>query len=469
MKYAYLFPYEKLLKGSRIIIYGAGDLGRDYYQQMVITAYCEVVAFIDKNANKYGQTVVPVYTPEKISSLKFDYVVVALRMKSAYSEIKGILLSNGVSEDKIIAIFERRYEYSLLEIDGDKTDIELSCDVITDDTSIAILLTGGFGDMVIQKRFVSELIDLLKVCNVDIFSIKSYDFLMNLYTDVSEVKNILPDLGGRYKKNQKRYDLALTIEACHFIRIDNFQRDKFSDNMDFCNRIERLIIETKKENADIMMPVHVTMMRRLYQGLNCYSGFNYNGTFEIYDKTVNIPLDKTSGDLYERFFLGKQYFTINYGNGDCSDGSKVAKTWPKEYFEQLVKILRSLYPEIEIVQLGGGNAERISGCNQYIFGESFSSVFHILKNSMLHIDIEGGLVHIATQLGTKCVVLFGPTVLEYYGYEENINIRVGNCHNCWGLYSDVNCCAKGMDKPECMYGIAPEIVAKEIIKYMDRR
>ena len=91
---------------------------------------------------------------------------------------------------------------------------------------------------------------------------------------------------------------------------------------------------------------------------------------------------------------------------------------------------------------------------------------HVLKNTLFHLDIEGGLVHIATQLGTKCIVLFGPTVKEYYGYEENINISVGTCHNCWGLYTDVNRCARGMAEPECMYSIQPELVMGYVDEYL---
>ena len=73
----------------------------------------------------------------------------------------------------------------------------------------------------------------------------------------------------------------------------------------------------------------------------------------------------------------------------------------------------------------------------------------------------------ATQLGTKCIVLFGPTVREYYGYEQNINIQAGNCHNCWGLYSDVNRCARDLKEPECMYAITPDMVMRHLEEYMD--
>ena len=99
-------------------------------------------------------------------------------------------------------------------------------------------------------------------------------------------------------------------------------------------------------------------------------------------------------------------------------------------------------------------------------GSDFRLAFYLLKNSIVHIDIEGGLVHIATQLGTKCVVLFGPTIKEYYGYEQNINIQAGGCHNCWGLYSDVNRCARSMEEPECMYSITPELVMGYVDEYM---
>jgi hypothetical protein len=62
--------------------------------------------------------------------------------------------------------------------------------------------------------------------------------------------------------------------------------------------------------------------------------------------------------------------------------------------------------------------------------------------------------------------LFGPTDERFYGYKQNINIKAGNCHGCYGLYTDINKCARGMEKPECMYSITPENVFKEINDYL---
>ena len=48
----------------------------------------------------------------------------------------------------------------------------------------------------------------------------------------------------------------------------------------------------------------------------------------------------------------------------------------------------------------------------------------------------------------------------------HINIKVGNCHDCCGVYMDSNRCARGLEKPECMYSITPEIVMGNIEKYL---
>ena len=101
------------------------------------------------------------------------------------------------------------------------------------------------------------------------------------------------------------------------------------------------------------------------------------------------------------------------------------------------------------------------------FGVSWPCVAEILRHSLLHIDIEGGLVHLASQIGTKCIVLFGPTQIEAYGYANNINLRAGNCHNCYGLYQDINTCARGLSDPECMMSITPEMVLTAARKYLD--
>lgn len=464
-KYKYLFPYEKIPPRSRIIIYGAGTLGQDYYTQMSITHYCEVVGFVDKNYKKYANSLIPVFAPNEISEISFDYVVIALRMKAAYNEIRNILIEAKVPEAKIVAVFERQYNEEPIFEEVDYFEIEFAYkDSLK---SIALLTTGGFGDMVIQKRLVMEIISLEPDCSVDIYNIKAFDFLKTLYADIPNVKNIIPDLGSRYRTKVREYSLGLTIEACHFINVDIFNEDIWnSEDIIFAEKIRLLMERTKEENVGISTPAHVTMYRRWYKGYNAYTGFNYDGVFHIANKKVNIPLNENARRKFLELNLFN-YITINCGNGDCSDASLVAKSWPLENYNILIEKIKNKFSSINIVQLGEKNATNVKDCDLYLLGEDFLLVEHVLKNSLLHIDIEGGLVHIASQLGTKCVVLFGPTVAEYYGYDNNINIRVGNCRNCWGLYTDVNKCARGMEHPECMYSITPDVVFEEVRKELE--
>lgn len=473
--YRYLFPYEKVPAHSKILIYGAGTLGQDYLYQMLLTNYCEVVAMADKNYQQYPPMIVPVISPDQIHTFSFDYVVIALRMAAAFQEIRRILEKEGVPKDKIICIFEREEKLPTIFLgQASARDRVLSKEQLAfsrSPLSIAILSTGGFGDMVIQKRFVMEIIRLVPECVIDIYNIKALDLLIHLYADCKNVNQVIPDLGNRYQQNHSQYALALTIEACHFIKVDKWKEDAFRSPTrdhyeEFIQCIQKLKVETEKENVNVSTPVHLTMIRRVYQGLNAYTGFNYNGSFHIQDQKVDIPLDEAWKVEFERLHL-KNYITVNFGNGDCADSSKIAKSWSKERFECLISLFKDRYPRIQTVQLGAKDSERLAGADQYLLGTDFRMSLYLLKYSLLHVDIEGGLVHIATQLGTKCVVLFGPTVREYYGYKQNINIQAGNCHNCWGLYSDVNRCARDMKEPECMYVITPKMVMSQLEKYMD--
>ena len=465
--YKYLFPYEKIPYASKILIYGAGDLGQDYLQQMVITGYCEVVAIVDRNYSKYPQMIVPVISSDAIKDYQFDYVVIALRMEAAYPEIVRILHSDGIEDDRIVCVFERKTEGVSIYVEADTLNEGITHAYDLSKQSIAILSTGGFGDMVIQKRFVMELIKYAPGCRIDFYNIKAIDFLRHLYSVVENINIVTDDLGFQYKTNKEKYALALTIEACHFIQVDEWDEEKASYVFpnEFVRRVSTLKAHSDEEGIGINTPAYLTMTRRRFKSLNAYSGFNYDGAFNITDKDVNVPLDEAFQSVFDEMNLGS-YITVNFGNGDSEGAEGIAKSWNKDSFEEVIQSLESSHSDVKIVQLGGRNAEKLKGVDRYLLGEDFRLVLHVLKNSLLHIDIEGGLVHIATQLGTKCVVLFGPTVLDYYGYEQNINLRAGNCHECWGLYSNVNRCARDLRESACMKSITPKMVTDAVDGYL---
>lgn len=460
-----MFPYEKVRPNSNILIYGAGTVGIEYLKQMLITKYCNVVAVIDRNYKAYSSMVIPVCSSDCISKLKYDYIIIALKSAIYIDEIVSNLLSQGVDKAKIICSFERDADVPIFSRENVKEDSWIAA-YERSRMSIAILVSGGIGDMVIHKRLIAEIVKMAPECLIDIYCSGLEDFLKYLYTYCKNINEIILDLGTRYMEHCNEYGIGLELASTRYIHITELKKNCFIEEYpDFMKSIEKLYEESQKENFNFNTLLYSIYQRRVYNGENAYSALNYNGAFKITDKQVDIPLVKEIEQEFYALNLG-EYITINYGNMTKRSADKVAKMWPYSYFEQIVIRFKKKYPTIKVIQVGEKCAPRIKGVDKYLLGEKFELLSYILKNAFFHFDIEGGLVHIASQLGTKCIVLFGPTSVEYFGYSNNINISAGTCHNCCGLYRDLYACARNMEKPECMYAITPELVMEHISMYM---
>lgn len=92
---------EKIPAKSRIVIYGAGDAGTDVFCETVREKRYQVRAWLDRQYEKIG---FPVESPERIKTLDFDYVVVAVKARELYKAISTYLRECGVHEEKILWI-----------------------------------------------------------------------------------------------------------------------------------------------------------------------------------------------------------------------------------------------------------------------------------------------------------------------------------------------------------------------------
>lgn len=104
-----ILPIDKIEKGSDIIIYAAGDVGKMLLKQIEILDYCHVVCFADLKAEQICS--VGEYTcvlPEKVTDYSFDKIVIAKSLWDANLSIKSYLLRLGVQEEKIV-LLEGKY------------------------------------------------------------------------------------------------------------------------------------------------------------------------------------------------------------------------------------------------------------------------------------------------------------------------------------------------------------------------
>lgn len=92
---------EKIPVKSEIVIYGAGDAGTEFFCEAIREKRCRVLAWLDRQYEKIG---FPVESPERIKTLDYDYVVVAVKAQALYKAIRSYLKECGVYEERILWI-----------------------------------------------------------------------------------------------------------------------------------------------------------------------------------------------------------------------------------------------------------------------------------------------------------------------------------------------------------------------------
>lgn len=89
-------------KGSRLVVYGFGDIGKDITEQLYYDSRFELIAVADKNGNICGESRFPIIVPDELKDYLFDYVVIAVFDKGRQQEICELLMSLGIAAEKII-------------------------------------------------------------------------------------------------------------------------------------------------------------------------------------------------------------------------------------------------------------------------------------------------------------------------------------------------------------------------------
>lgn len=100
----FVVPYERIPRNCRLVLYGAGNVGKCYYKQLIATGYCEVVLWADERGQAAASEAA---LPSEIAGVEFDYVLVALRSKTAALEVKRLLVQEyAVDQQRITNIFD---------------------------------------------------------------------------------------------------------------------------------------------------------------------------------------------------------------------------------------------------------------------------------------------------------------------------------------------------------------------------
>ena len=342
--------------------------------------------------------------------------------------------------------------------------------------NVGFVLGGGIGDMLMNTNYIAYFrrrygcpemnIDVYLPCNEDTASA----FLEPGLT----CDRFFPvDLGC-----PERYDLFIrcTDRYPHVVfynseRIKNFQNallEYISVCQAFLRKYPKLILEQPHHDGRSGDMCLAEGKKRLQQP-------DIDGLLGIgteYLVPIHVHQDEQKY-LTELGLENRPFITLHRGTGDMKIES--VKMWPLAYYNDLVGMLKREYPDIPLVQLGI-NANRCPAMNgidiNLVDKTTLEDVKVLLHNALLHIDCEGGYVHFRRALGGgPSIVLFGPTSLELYGFQKNINIRGDGCQKAceWsakGWYWDR--CLRNIYPPPCMASIYPEQVMAEIRHFLSK-
>lgn len=103
MQKGWVFPYDRVKRGSRIILYGAGKIGHELKKQLDATGYCEIVIWVDTNYQNFEEKA-GICSPSQIAEREFDQILIAINSKNAVRSILSLLYEMGIPDSKIVTL-----------------------------------------------------------------------------------------------------------------------------------------------------------------------------------------------------------------------------------------------------------------------------------------------------------------------------------------------------------------------------
>lgn len=100
----YIFPFQKIEKGENIALYGAGNVGRCFYKQLITSGYANIVLWVDKKFESMQADGIPVHDVKELSESKnVTHIVIAIENRELAASVSEELQKKyGISGERII-------------------------------------------------------------------------------------------------------------------------------------------------------------------------------------------------------------------------------------------------------------------------------------------------------------------------------------------------------------------------------
>ncbi len=190
----YQFPSPEMLNGKKIILYGAGNVGRDYYKQLSIYENIDIVAWVDQAPDKYNYEFYDIKDLDVGFSQKYDFVLLAvLRENLAEAIRQEIVEQRDVPADSIIWKAPRQYKDEL---------------VVHDVGYNIVKIIGGLGNQMFQYSLYRAMQEKGIDTRVNLDDFSGYKRKFEIQ-DVFKGTRIIEDSGHEYDS----YKMKLTYHG----------------------------------------------------------------------------------------------------------------------------------------------------------------------------------------------------------------------------------------------------------------
>lgn len=448
----------------RALVYGMGN--NFIYSARWIFDAVDVIGLVDGDSSKWGQKFFG-YTVESLdTSLAHEYDVIVVTPTYAEPLVEALNVK-GVALEQIVRM------QSLMPEGYRPFDIQSQVDGTG--LRVAVLLYGGLGDFIVSKLWVNAVM-------------RQYGLapeVMHLYVhpkDVATVASVYTDCRGISVEPINLNDVKLIPEGQYDV---TFWLNMFPTVMAW----DKNAVTQKSSAIDAYVKRLIGFGEEYYQS-NLFASSEYYCTMQKINWKKYIQL----ADVFDEFHFSEEeckcecdlsvdevlasyglrerpYITLNAGLNAEYDKKTNMRAWSAANWEALAGMVRDAFPEYDVVQLGiHEDAYDIGGTVNLSGKTSVEQMKVVLKHAALHVDYEGGLVHLRHAVqGGPSVVLFGPTSVEQFGYEENIPIRTNACPQaCAWHYKDWFAVCHHEQPGICMQSITPEMVFERVKEQLDK-
>ncbi|MDR1232705.1 MAG: methyltransferase domain-containing protein [Puniceicoccales bacterium] len=349
-----------------------------------------------------------------------------------------------------------------------------------DELKIAIVVSGGIGDILTYGTAIKELSKRINHCHsIDLYTNEKgrkiiLDFVFHKARFISNL--VETNFWNILKKHE--YDVIMRIDRCTNILYYNSEciekKSKWLGN--FCKNSKIFI--TKYYKFFEYTPHYHTLIAQwaILNNKTRIQKSDQCGLLGI-DNSTHLFLDLAPENIkiLKSFGLEEiQYITVQRGISAYEKSSESTRMWPIRHHEKFIELFHRAYPDIKVVQLGYSNklCKSMDGVDINLVGKtSLGELAVLLKHSLFHLDGEGGVVHMKRFLNGRSIAIFGPTSEKVFGYPENINLRGNGCSSWCEWVSDDwdSKCLRGFEEAPCMASVSPEMAMEAADKLLRDR